>query len=996
MKNFYLFLTTITAFFLGGTANAQCDYTITMNDTWGDGWNGANCEVYESGSLVKTWSLGSGATGNDIYTAVDGDALEFRWNAGGYDGEISLTIVNPDGIIVYDGGAPSAGAFASDNFNNPACAPWSFTVPQCSDLSSFPDAWLTNGSGGSAWLSGGTSTPSGSTGPSSDADGGSGFYFTEASGIYNTLYRIAGTFDFAANTPDKFTMSYNMNGAATGSLTVTVDGVAVFTISGNQGDVWTPIAVDLTPYIGNPSVEIAIEGVTGTAYTSDISIDNICITALAPPACASNLSPANSATDISSLPTLSWDATSSASSYDVYFGTLAQLLGSGIPVVSNNQTATTYSPTALSSNTTYYWKVVPANVAGEASSCGTISFTTAAPSPIITTSSLTAYGGICTGLTSTNSFTLSGIDLTSNVTIASLSGYSYSTSSGGTYSSSLSITPSGGSVSETIYVKFTPTAASDYSGTIDVSSAGASNANVTASGSGLESPTADAGSDVSLCSGQIANLSGSGTGPTGTTTGSASGNATVTGTDQGQATATYTFSGLPSGATITDVSVNVTSPGSNCPGWYDVTTFLNGADQGSGCAGTTSYSGLNGSTAEGLIVSVRANDQDVYNDGITVTFSVTLSYQVVSSGVSYDWSSSTSSWTSSDASTTDSPSSSTTYTLLVTSDINSCTASSDVTATIAGTAPSAPTASAADAAVNVGGTTTLTASGAGGTYTWYDAASGGNNLGSGSTLAMPVNCSSGSATYYVDEEDGGCVSGTRGSVSVTIREMLTTDPSNSLICSSGGSVTLSSQLTGGSNISWSPNTNLSTTSGSSTVASPTTTTVYTMDASVTGCGSVSETKSIGVIDGVSFTPTAASGSVCATETDVLSSNLTSSGFVSETTTYSMDSPSGETYLVTGGSSTVAATSCIYCPLDDAAWEAIPIGFTYNFFGNDYTTVNVGVNGNVQFGTYNGTASGGLGDFAFTSFPNAAEPLNVIAAPAVDLNAGYGRRYSLLG
>ena len=347
MKNFYLFLTTITAFFLGGTANAQCDYTITMNDTWGDGWNGANCEVYESGSLVKTWALGSGAQVSDIYTAVDGDALEFRWNAGGYDGEISLTIVNPDGIIVYDGGAPSAGAFASDNFNNPACAPWSFTVPQCSDLSSFPDAWLTNGSGGSAWLSGGTSTPSGSTGPSSDADGGSGFYFTEASGIYNTLYRIAGTFDFAANTPDKFTMSYNMNGAATGSLTVTVDGVAVFTISGNQGDVWTPIAVDLTPYIGNPSVEIAIEGVTGTAYTSDISIDNICITALAPPACASNLSPANSATDISSLPTLSWDATSSASSYDVYFGTLAQLLGSGIPVVSNNQTATTYSPTAI-------------------------------------------------------------------------------------------------------------------------------------------------------------------------------------------------------------------------------------------------------------------------------------------------------------------------------------------------------------------------------------------------------------------------------------------------------------------------------------------------------------------------------------------------------------------------------------------------------------------------------------------------------------------------
>jgi hypothetical protein len=162
-----------------------------------------------------------------------------------------------------------------------------------------------------------------------------------------------------------------------------------------------------------------------------------------------------------------------------------------------------------------------------------------------------------------------------------------------------------------------------------------------------------------------------------------------------------------------------------------------------------------------------------------------------------------------------------------------------------------------------------------------------------------------------------------------------------------------------------------------------------LDSYVTGCGWTSGTVNIGVIDGVSFTPSATTSDICAGATADLSSNLTSSGFVAESATYSMDSPSGETYLVTGGSETVTATSCIYCPLDDASWEAIPIGFTYNFFGNDYTTVNVGVNGNIQFGTYNGTASGGLGDFAFTSFPNAAEPLNVIAGPAVDLNAGDG-------
>ncbi len=54
------------------------------------------------------------------------------------------------------------------------------------------------------------------------------------------------------------------------------------------------------------------------------------------PGCASNLSPATSASNISILPTLTWDATSGATSYDVYFGASS----GGLSLVSNDQAVT--------------------------------------------------------------------------------------------------------------------------------------------------------------------------------------------------------------------------------------------------------------------------------------------------------------------------------------------------------------------------------------------------------------------------------------------------------------------------------------------------------------------------------------------------------------------------------------------------------------------------------------------------------------------------------
>jgi hypothetical protein len=118
-------------------------------------------------------------------------------------------------------------------------------------------------------------------------------------------------------------------------------------------------------------------------------------------------------------------------------------------------------------------------------------------SPDISVGSLTAFGNVCLNTTAgPNSFTISGTNLTTaNVDVAASSCYTYCTTSGGTYTSTLSMAQPGGTFSQTIYVKFTPTSVASYTANIVVSGGGATSKNVTPSGSGVNSvPTLTAGS----------------------------------------------------------------------------------------------------------------------------------------------------------------------------------------------------------------------------------------------------------------------------------------------------------------------------------------------------------------------------------------------------------------------------------------------------------------------------------------------------------------------
>lgn len=129
------------------------------------------------------------------------------------------------------------------------------------------------------------------------------------------------------------------------------------------------------------------DDISGTPYvrvvdTSDLRkqtgldtvyIDYMAIVAVSggsAPGQATNPSPANGATGVSTTATLSWTAGTGATSHDVYFGT------SNPPAFIQNQTGTTYNPGTMSAGTTYYWRVDERN--GSGTTTGTVwSFTTA-------------------------------------------------------------------------------------------------------------------------------------------------------------------------------------------------------------------------------------------------------------------------------------------------------------------------------------------------------------------------------------------------------------------------------------------------------------------------------------------------------------------------------------------------------------------------------------------------------------------------------------------
>ncbi|WP_162919949.1 VPS10 domain-containing protein [Hanstruepera ponticola] len=214
-------------------------------------------------------------------------------NAGAYT--IALTVTNTYGsdtetktayITISNG--TLASSFDEDFESESLCA----TTNNCgSTVCGLTGLWtnLANGSDDDIdWRIDEGGTPSADTGPSVDYNPGSSsgnYAYLEASGGCTNNTAILESDCIIIDQTYNFTVGYHMYGTDVGSLHIDLfnDGSwqedIVTAISGNKGNSWSDLLVDLSAYVGK-TIKIRVRGITGNGWSSDIAIDDIKFTAL--------------------------------------------------------------------------------------------------------------------------------------------------------------------------------------------------------------------------------------------------------------------------------------------------------------------------------------------------------------------------------------------------------------------------------------------------------------------------------------------------------------------------------------------------------------------------------------------------------------------------------------------------------------------------------------------------------------------------------------------
>ena len=295
-----------------------------------------------------------------------------------------------------------------------------------------------------------------------------------------------------------YTFSTTAGGTYTASLSLTQPGG---TYSQQIFVIFSPVAVQ--SYNGN--IPVTGGGAPATSVAASGAGVN---TAASVTSGAASAITQTSATVAGTIPSIGCSA---VTVYGIEYSTINGFPnGTGTAVASANLTGVNFSSnlTGLTPATTYYYHAYATNAGG--TSYGVqLSFTTSAP--VLTATPLTAFGAVCINTTvGPNSFTInSNALLIANVNVGPLNGYSFSTTSGGTYTASLSLTHPAGPYTQTIFVKFSPIAVQSYNGNIPVSGGGAATINVIASASGVNTVAAVVTGNATILSPNSVTLDGS-------------------------------------------------------------------------------------------------------------------------------------------------------------------------------------------------------------------------------------------------------------------------------------------------------------------------------------------------------------------------------------------------------------------------------------------------------------------------------------------------------
>lgn len=92
------------------TEPATCDWVLDMEDSFGDGWNGAYIRFdVDNGSAVLDYTLDDGYSGQHTIPVPDGYDLVVSYESGAWDGEVTYTLTAPDGTVYSDSYYPATG-----------------------------------------------------------------------------------------------------------------------------------------------------------------------------------------------------------------------------------------------------------------------------------------------------------------------------------------------------------------------------------------------------------------------------------------------------------------------------------------------------------------------------------------------------------------------------------------------------------------------------------------------------------------------------------------------------------------------------------------------------------------------------------------------------------------------------------------------------------------------------------------------------------------------
>ena len=276
----------------------QCDYTLKMIDSYGDGWNGNSIDVLVDGIVVlDDATIADGFEELETFQVNTGAEVTTIWNGGGtFASEISYEILDNDGNIAATGNSAA-------NVESGQCIAVC-PVISCSYslnlLDSYGDGW--NGSTMDVLVDG-----------------------------------VAILDDVTLAT-----------GLSQGIETFAVSEGADVTTIWNGGGIWdSEISYEILDTDG------AVVGTGGNAPTGTNDIISGSITAVCPscPAPGELQASANSTTEA----TLSWTDTGAAAGYEI----VIQLAGTGTPTTSGTAiTGTTYIATGLSPETTYEFYIL--------------------------------------------------------------------------------------------------------------------------------------------------------------------------------------------------------------------------------------------------------------------------------------------------------------------------------------------------------------------------------------------------------------------------------------------------------------------------------------------------------------------------------------------------------------------------------------------------------------------------------------------------------------